>query len=480
MEYADGETLEAALRTEAFPPERCLRLLIQLAQGLAAIHEMGIVHRDLKPENVMLTHAPGGEQARLLDFGIARLALPDSGAPGHAGRDAGRAGAGSRPSTSLPSRRSASRFDARSDIYAFGILAFRMLSGHLPFDGPDLQQFVMQHAAKAPKQAARGGPAPVPATRPLATLVMACPREEAVVRGRRPRLQLANDLARFSVTMPEVGAPLLLTASTTATGFTPAFATFSPIGEKATVKGETAIIKKSRWKIWTAAASLLVVAAAAGAVFLWYSPARRARRLIAVGRGSEALQIIDDAKPAAPGVDHRLSMLRGRRAAPGEPARRRARPDERGCRPGSRSSRRRSRRSPTTSAGARARRKRGRCARCCSTTRRCRCCRCCRSSPSGRPRARWPRPRPPLRASTAWAQWGSLRFVDLEYAGQGLPLVDLYLRNLFASDCRGEGGLAAGRLAELRSPAALEALKRLKDSPKKGDADCGTWRRRRR
>src|SRR3954467_11854408 len=61
MEYADGQTLEAALRTEQFPPERCLRLLIQLAQGLSAIHEKGIVHRDLKPENVMLTRATGGE-----------------------------------------------------------------------------------------------------------------------------------------------------------------------------------------------------------------------------------------------------------------------------------------------------------------------------------------------------------------------------------------------------------------------------------
>src|SRR3954471_18192513 len=71
MEYADGETLEAALRTERFPPERCLRLLIQLAQGLAAIHEKGIVHRDLKPENVIITSAPDGEHARLLDFGIA-------------------------------------------------------------------------------------------------------------------------------------------------------------------------------------------------------------------------------------------------------------------------------------------------------------------------------------------------------------------------------------------------------------------------
>ena len=85
MELATGETLEGALRTETFTPERTLRILIQLTQGLAAIHEKGIVHRDLKPENVVLMKASDGEQARLLDFGIARLASPEGGAPGTAG-----------------------------------------------------------------------------------------------------------------------------------------------------------------------------------------------------------------------------------------------------------------------------------------------------------------------------------------------------------------------------------------------------------
>jgi hypothetical protein len=77
----------------------------------------------------------------------------------------------------------------------------------------------------------------------------------------------------------------------------------------------------------------------------------------------------------------------------------------------------------------------------------------------------------PSRAVT-WGQWGALRFVDLEYAGQGLPLVELYLRSLESSDCRVRG-LAAKRLGELRNAGALEPLKKLRDLPHKKDDECG-------
>jgi serine/threonine-protein kinase len=77
----------------------------------------------------------------------------------------------------------------------------------------------------------------------------------------------------------------------------------------------------------------------------------------------------------------------------------------------------------------------------------------------------------PVRAVT-WGQWGALRFIDLEYAGQGLPLVDLYLRSLESSDCRVRA-LAAKRLGELRNGSALEPLRKLRDLPHKKDEECG-------
>ncbi|HMK73807.1 MAG TPA: serine/threonine-protein kinase, partial [Myxococcaceae bacterium] len=77
MELAEGETLLQALEKGPLEPDRGRQVMVQLAEGLEAIHEKGIIHRDLKPENVVLTAGPRGEQARLLDFGIARLVEPD-------------------------------------------------------------------------------------------------------------------------------------------------------------------------------------------------------------------------------------------------------------------------------------------------------------------------------------------------------------------------------------------------------------------
>jgi serine/threonine-protein kinase len=74
------------------------------------------------------------------------------------------------------------------------------------------------------------------------------------------------------------------------------------------------------------------------------------------------------------------------------------------------------------------------------------------------------------------AQWGALRFVDLEYAGQGLPIVALYARALQSSDC-GVRNLAARRLGELKNPEAVPALEALRELPRRkgtfSDDDCG-------
>jgi hypothetical protein len=84
---------------------------------------------------------------------------------------------------------------------------------------------------------------------------------------------------------------------------------------------------------------------------------------------------------------------------------------------------------------------------------------------------------PPLQALAKsepqrWAQWGALRFVDLEYAGQGLALVELYGSALSSRDC-GVRRAAVKRLLELRNPEALEPLRALKALPKVKNEDCG-------
>ncbi|WPB78763.1 protein kinase [Archangium violaceum] len=146
MEYVEGENLYDVLQLGAMAPSRALPLLYQLAEGLAAIHDKGIIHRDLKPENVLLTKGLRGEQARLLDFGIARLVEPDASSSNlsQVGLVVGT------PEYLSPEQAVGAPVDPRSDLYSFGVLAYRMLSGQLPFPGPGPTQYVAQHAAATP------------------------------------------------------------------------------------------------------------------------------------------------------------------------------------------------------------------------------------------------------------------------------------------------------------------------------------------
>jgi serine/threonine protein kinase len=154
MELVEGVSLHEALTHGPLAPARALAVLHQLAEGLAAIHDKGIIHRDIKPENVFLTPTPKGEQARLLDFGIARLVEPDAdSAVSQVGVVLGT------PEYLSPEQAIGARVDARSDLYCLGVLAYRILSGRLPFEGPSPRQFVAQHANATPLSLDRAAPA---------------------------------------------------------------------------------------------------------------------------------------------------------------------------------------------------------------------------------------------------------------------------------------------------------------------------------
>jgi len=200
MEFAEGETLLQHLGNGPLAPDRGRRVLMQLAEGLAAIHDKGIIHRDLKPENVVLTPGPRGEQARLLDFGIAKLLEPDPDAKGlsQVGVVLGT------PEYLSPEQAMGHPLDARSDIYSLGVLAYRVLSGNLPFNGPNARDYLLQHIGTVPTTLVEVIPA-MQDDPDLSAIVMRCLAKEP-----RTRFQTAEDLVRALEAPPQAAARMAL------------------------------------------------------------------------------------------------------------------------------------------------------------------------------------------------------------------------------------------------------------------------------
>jgi len=150
MELLDGETLADRIeRCGILSAAAVIELGRQLASALEAAHRAGIVHRDLKPENVFLVEdplAPGGERAKVLDFGIAKLGrslrMP--------GMHTGSLQVLGTPRYMSPEQcRSAGRLDHRTDIYALGAMLFELLAGRPPFEGQAVE-VIAQHLTLTP------------------------------------------------------------------------------------------------------------------------------------------------------------------------------------------------------------------------------------------------------------------------------------------------------------------------------------------
>ena len=135
MELLEGQTLLAVLdREKRLPLATAAQYTIQILEGLEAAHALGVVHRDLKPENVFVTFTAKKPVLKLIDFGIAKVRRDDPGAKNltMAGITMGTA------EYMAPEQAfSADRADARSDVYAVGVMFYEMLSGTRPVLGED-------------------------------------------------------------------------------------------------------------------------------------------------------------------------------------------------------------------------------------------------------------------------------------------------------------------------------------------------------
>lgn len=143
MEMLDGEPHDRRLaRLGRLSVADALRIARQVAASLGAVHANGIIHRDLKPENIFMVRdaeVPGGERAKILDFGIAKLT-------GDATLKTDTSAVMGTPSFMSPEQcRGAGRVDQRSDVYSLGCVLFALLTGRMPFEAEGAGEIIAMH-----------------------------------------------------------------------------------------------------------------------------------------------------------------------------------------------------------------------------------------------------------------------------------------------------------------------------------------------
>jgi tRNA A-37 threonylcarbamoyl transferase component Bud32 len=146
MEYVSGKDLRKILQTE-FPlgEGRICHIVGEVLSALAEAHAGNVIHRDLKPENIMIEHRRDDPDfVKVLDFGIAKIQDPE--VPGLTRADV----VCGTPLYMSPEQATGSALDARSDLYAMGVILYQLTTGVLPFDGQNSMEILTKHVMDLP------------------------------------------------------------------------------------------------------------------------------------------------------------------------------------------------------------------------------------------------------------------------------------------------------------------------------------------
>jgi serine/threonine-protein kinase len=186
MELCEGRSLKQLIHEQQgpLPPALAANVAAQVCAALDEAHRQGIVHRDIKPDNIMARETAAGWQAKVMDFGIAKL-RDQAGNLTQTGNVMGT------PRYMSPEQCLGEELDGRSDIYSFGVVLYEMLTGRAPFDAPSLAAVIGQQIHKPPPPVREQNPSLPPAVETVMQRALAKrPEERPPTAG-----QLAQELA---------------------------------------------------------------------------------------------------------------------------------------------------------------------------------------------------------------------------------------------------------------------------------------------
>jgi serine/threonine protein kinase len=219
MELLEGRSLYQVIKDDTpLADERIAGLIRQTLAGLAVAHEMGIIHRDLKPENIIVLEKSDddGRRAELVkvcDFGMAKLITPENETTGPLSSEklTSHGVVVGTPDYMSPEQGKGEKLDARSDIYAVGVILYQMLTGRLPFSAETPIATLLRHVIDEPDPPSEINPNVHPGLEAICLRALAKRRDDRFQTARDMRAEIRTVIEGRGVSMPSALPPARLT-----------------------------------------------------------------------------------------------------------------------------------------------------------------------------------------------------------------------------------------------------------------------------